>query len=65
MKKIVQITFSMMSSTDDEHAELRSKLRTALETIFARSTLRARRLPVWGFTPASSSAPTDERHLLL
>lgn len=35
LKKIVQITLSMMSSTDDEHAELRSKLRTALEAIFA------------------------------
>ncbi|WP_156800084.1 hypothetical protein [Novosphingobium resinovorum] len=30
LKKIVQVTLSMMSSTDDEHAELRSKLRTAL-----------------------------------
>ncbi|PNU03232.1 hypothetical protein [Novosphingobium guangzhouense] len=63
LKKIVQITLSMMSSTDDEHAELRSKLRTALEAIFAQSPLRARRLRVWGFTPASPSAPTDEQQL--
>lgn len=65
LKKIVQVTLSMMPSTDDEHAELRSKLRTALEAIFARSPLRARRLRVWGFTPTKSSEPTDEENLPL